>query len=42
VLALIRAAVGLAVKPFAPAGGGRLIIRSISAKQRPRRKTPPE
>jgi hypothetical protein len=36
--ALIAAAVAQARVPFPAAGRGRLIIRSISAKQRPRRK----
>jgi hypothetical protein len=35
---LIAAAVGQAKTPLAASGKGRLIIRSISAKQRPRRK----
>jgi hypothetical protein len=39
VLALIRAAVAQAKTPLPPTGGGYLIIKSISAKQRPRRKT---
>ena len=38
--ALIAAAVGKSKTPLPPAGRGRLIIRSVSAKQRPRR-TPP-
>ena len=37
--ALIRAAVVQAKVPFPPSGGGRAVIRSVSAKQRPRRKT---
>jgi hypothetical protein len=37
--ALIAAAVSLAKTPFAASGGRKLIIRSISAKQKPRRKT---
>ncbi len=36
--ALIAAAVDLARQPFPATGRGRLIIRSVSAKQRPRRK----
>ena len=36
--ALLSAAIRLAKKPLSPAGRGKLIIRSISAKQRPRRK----
>jgi hypothetical protein len=39
VLALIRAAVAQAKTPLPPTGGGYLIVKSISAKQRPRRKT---
>jgi hypothetical protein len=35
---LIAAATAMAKAPFAPRGKGKLIIRSISAKQRPRRK----
>jgi hypothetical protein len=35
--ALIRAAVAQAKSPLPSAGGGQLIIRSVSAKQRPRR-----
>jgi len=38
VLALIRAAVGQAKTPLAATGGGYMVIKSISAKQRPRRK----
>ena len=38
VAALIDAAVARAKVPFAPSGRGRLIIRSISARQRPRRR----
>jgi len=38
VLTLIRAAVKQAKAPLPAAGGGYLIIRSVSAKQRPRRK----
>ena len=36
--ALISAAIAQAKAPFAASGKGNLIIRSISAKQRPRRK----
>ena len=36
---LINAAEELAGKPFPSSGGGKVIIRSISAKQKPRRKT---
>ena len=36
--ALIAAAVAQAKTPFRPAGKGKLIIRWVSAKQRPRRK----
>ena len=35
---LIRAAIQRAKSPFATSGRGTLIIRSVSAKQRPRRK----
>ena len=35
--ALIRAAVAQATPPLPKSGGGKLIIKSISAKQRPRR-----
>jgi hypothetical protein len=38
VLALIRAAVAQAKTPLAATGGGYTVIKSISAKQRPRRK----
>ena len=38
VLALIRAAVGQAKTPLPATGGGYTVIKSISAKQRPRRK----
>ena len=38
VLALINAAVSQAVPPLLPRGGGHTIIRSVSAKQRPRHK----
>jgi len=38
VKALIDAAVTQAKTPFAASGGGKVIIRSISAKQKPRRK----
>jgi hypothetical protein len=36
--ALINAAVAFAKRPMPSSGGGDLIIRSVSAKQRPRRK----
>jgi hypothetical protein len=36
--ALIAAAIAQARAPFAPRGRGRLVIRSVSAKQRPRRR----
>lgn len=36
--ALIAAAVAKSKAPMAPSGKGKLIIRSVSAKQRPRRK----
>ncbi len=36
--ALIDAAFDQAITPFAESGGGKLIIRSISKKQKPRRK----
>jgi hypothetical protein len=39
VKALIDAAEVQAKTPFAASGGGKVIIRSISAKQKPRRKT---
>jgi hypothetical protein len=39
VLALIAAADAQAKTPLPKTGGGRLIIRSVSAKQKPRRKT---
>jgi len=35
---LLAAAVAKAKAPLPASGGGKLIIRSISAKQRPRRK----
>lgn len=35
--ALLQAAIERAQVPFAPSGRGRVIVRSISAKQRPRR-----
>ncbi len=38
VLALIRAAIAQADPPLPTSGPGRLIIQSVSAKQRPRRK----
>jgi len=37
--ALIAAAIARAKAPLSPAAPGRLIIRSVSAKQRPRRRT---
>jgi hypothetical protein len=37
--ALVAAAVALAKAPMRASGGGDLIIRSVSAKQRPRRKS---
>ena len=37
--ALIDAAIAQAKTPFTPKGKGKLIIRSISAKQKPRRKS---
>jgi hypothetical protein len=40
VLALIRAAVAQARTPLPPTGGGSTVIKSISAKQRPRRNAP--
>ncbi len=40
VQALIAAAIGRAKAPLATSGRGKLVIRSISAKQRPRRKRP--
>ncbi len=39
VLALIRAAVAQAKTPLPATGGGYTVIKSISAKQRPRRKS---
>lgn len=36
--ALIAEAIARSSAPLSPAGGGRLIIRSVSAKQRPRRR----
>jgi hypothetical protein len=39
--ALIQAAVDQAKAPLAASGKGKLIIRSVSAKQRPRRKAAP-
>ena len=39
VLSLIRTAVARAAKPLPAKGGGYTVIKSISAKQRPRRKT---
>lgn len=38
---LIAAAIGLSKTPFSKSGRGKLIIRSVSAKQRPRRKAGP-
>ena len=38
VLALIRAAIAQARLPLPAAGGGYTVIKSVSAKQRPRRK----
>ena len=38
--ALIAVAVARANSPFPESGRGKLIIRSVSAKQRPRRKAP--
>lgn len=38
--ALIAAAIAQAKTPLAVSGGGKLIIRSISEKQRPRRRAP--
>jgi hypothetical protein len=40
VMALLQAAVAQAKSPLPPTGGGKLIIRSVSAKQRPRRDHP--
>jgi hypothetical protein len=37
--ALVRAAVARAKTPLPPTGRGRLIIKSVSAKQRPRRRS---
>jgi hypothetical protein len=37
--ALLAAAVARSRMPFPPSGRGKLIIRSVSAKQRPRRRT---
>jgi hypothetical protein len=42
VLALIRDAIALAEPQFPTSGGGHTVIQSVSAKQRPRRKVPPE
>jgi hypothetical protein len=39
VLALINAAVAQAEPPLSSQGGGHTVIKSVSAKQRPRRKT---
>jgi len=41
VKALVSAAVAQARTPLPAAGRGKLIVRSVSAKQRPRRTTPP-
>ena len=41
VRALIRAAVSQARQPLPKSGGGKLVIRSVSAKQRPRRRKKP-
>jgi hypothetical protein len=38
--ALVTEAIARSAKPFAATGRGELIIRSVSAKQRPRRKPP--
>jgi hypothetical protein len=35
--ALVEQAIALAVKPMTPSDGGETIIKSVSAKQRPRR-----
>jgi hypothetical protein len=40
VMALLQAAVAQAKSPLPSTGGGKLIIRSVSAKQRPRRDHP--
>jgi hypothetical protein len=40
VQALVAAAIAQARVPFPPDGRGKLIIRSVAAKQRPRRKPP--
>jgi hypothetical protein len=40
VMALLQAAVAQAQSPLQSTGGGKLIIRSASAKQRPRRDHP--
>jgi hypothetical protein len=39
VLALIKAAVGQSKVPFPASGGGYTVIKSVSAKQRPRRRS---
>jgi len=39
VLALVKAAVARAKPPLPPTGGGYTVIKSVSAKQRPRRRT---
>lgn len=39
VRALVRAAVAQARTPLPASGGGHLVIKSVSAKQRPRRRT---
>jgi len=38
--ALVDAAVAAAPRPFAPSGAHRIVIKSVSAKQRPRRPQP--
>ena len=40
VLSLIRTALARAAKPLSTKGGGYTVIKSISAKQRPRRSVP--
>jgi hypothetical protein len=37
IVAMMEAAVEVAKRPFAEKGEGRLVIKSVSAKQRPRR-----
>ena len=39
VRALVRAAIGQSRRPLLKTGGGKLVIRSVAAKQRPRRRT---